>query len=284
MRKIVLLVIFILITLNIFSELAEKSYVDAPPAETIQLPDSIITQDRANPFLYNNWVGCLMDGAIFLVPMLGTVMLNSAFNGYNGFNILVPCLTVPFGAVLTEKFIKSVVINGIDRKQDNHFSSIAITINPGFVTPPTFKDLSGQEIPISNIEIRGFSKLSILYRYSINNNTSFISTFERYTALIFEHPVYYSIGVGFNLHNYTVTVDNVIFGREQVNYSGGYDIVWRSWIGKFPGVGLGWTKRFYMYRGLFIEPGLQLKIAGAINGEDASLLGIFGGINIGYRF
>ena len=280
MRKILVSVIIILITLNIFSDFAEKSDVfdvDAPPAKTIQQPDSVITQDRTNPFLYNNVVGCAMDGILAFIPVWSSTMLIFSSLEFRNINLGLTGLTIPFGMVLTEKLVKSIIINKVKTKKIDSYNNVFAYANIGYITPAIIGP-DEVELDVPYFNIYPMLKLGVGYKYNINERFAMLLLMEQYIK-------YYSVGIGISFSDYTITFDNVLFEPKSESLpEGGHTVVYKSWIGKFPGIGLGWTKRFYMYKGFFIEPGLQLKIAGAINGEDASLLGIFGGINIGYRF
>lgn len=284
MDKRVWLVLIVALAMNIFSE----EIVDTLRVQSDTIPDTlkeehsdiVKVQASQNPFLYNKCVGTAMDGLIYSFPIM--IYTISAYNKatldtHN--NSLIYCLSYPAGLVFVEKFIKNLYIHNPDISFDNAYSSVLLKEQLGIITPTTFS--YDPLVPFQHFDARLFSVTAIQFDFNPNEMTSFIVRADQLDAMLsFNNEVgyrYHSIAIGAEFYNWSIYINKMFFGY-------GVNGVPVTFYGiDFWGVGIEWSKRVLLYKKLSIETTVAYRFSRSVY-FDNSIIGIFSGMNIKYKF
>ncbi len=256
--------------------------------------DSLITIKK-NPWLYDWRYGCLIDGLTYLIPIIiyYTPLVDSQlYFSYYPLNDCVTPYIYPVGLVFAEKIIKSIILTE-NRELLKSEKEIKIFAQTGFGLPyyarlfiqnefAPFPELVEFSHLINDMGINYVSPIKIW-----NNNIFVALNF--YTFPDKNSPVFVSTGLGLVINNYNVSVEKVVLGKYNEIPSVGYQwFVENNYIVNYKfdfwGISLGWGKKFNIWKGFYVEPRLQYKFIYTKDFKSGSIVGIMGGLSIGYKF
>ncbi|MGE3062598.1 MAG: hypothetical protein AB7T10_03095 [bacterium] len=287
-RRVWLAVIF-LIAVSIFCEDVDTVYT-APSLEFPQensdtianfenkeIDDTIIDTDQK---IRNKQSTCLKYGAFYFIPTAAyiySIYLNELPDEHN--NNCVYCISYPIGLVTLEGFIANIILNKPFFSIENPKSFISLDGNVGIITPLTYIYDNGG--PILNLDIKGFNRIALEYEYRFNKGFGIQICGERLGAMAdFSDDYIYGFfgySLGFRFTDWSININKILFGysfKDNTSKDYGSD---------FWGFGIGWSNRYYPYKGLFIEPDVSYRFSRTAD-YSVSIIGLFGGVNLGYRF
>jgi len=272
-------------------------------ATSLKEKDSLsLIETKKNPWLCDWRYGCLTDGLTYLIPMITLyhiVAPQMHLSYYPLDNCFTPCI-YPIGLVFAEKIIKNIILteNRDLLKSENEIKIFAQT---GFGLPyyatifnrgqSLCQELDEFSHLINNIGINYISSLK-----AWNNNILVGLNF--YSFPDEGSPVFFSTGLGLVINNYDVSVEKVILGKYKEippgvyrwfvenNYSIISDDKYYNVNYKFDfwGISLGWGKKYNIGKGFYVEPHLQYKFIYSMDFKSGSIVGIMGGLGIGFEF
>lgn len=282
MSKKVWLVVILIIAINIFSK-------DIDTIETVLNSDTIsdtlsvkqenstIEPMKSNALSYYT-IGCIND--ILLYPIPTTIYM--FFNFFNirlekHNNALIYLFTYPIGLIFLEKFVTNMIVNKPNFSLKEPHSCISMNGQVGVITPASYSS----ETIVPHFDAKGFSKIAIDYEFQLNEKFSMSLCGERLgaTSNFGGEYIYgfYGLALGAEFSSWKITLNKILFG-----YSYRYDDL-KSYGYDFWGFGIEWSKRYYPYKGIFIEPNIAYRFSRTAD-YSVSIIGLFGGVNIGYRF
>ncbi|MDD3803905.1 MAG: hypothetical protein PHW02_05960 [bacterium] len=279
MSRKVWLAVFLIIAINIFSE----EIVD-----TLEMTTDSITNSEQKEFNSNEHsrikdkqLTCLKYSTIYFIPTAAyiySIYLTEKPKKHN--NFLVYCISYPTGFVLLEYLITDVVLNNQNILVQYQNNAISLNTQVGLCTPTSY--YYDSSVPFPLIDAQAMTKIALEYEKKLKGQFSLSIQLQMYTMLFSFYRLtsynLYSSDIGVELGNWRVSVNKNLFSYdfnendETVNY--GND---------FWGFGIGWSKRFYPYKGILIEPNIAYRYSRTAD-YSTSIIGLFGGVNLGYRF
>ncbi|MEJ5308105.1 MAG: hypothetical protein WHT27_07400, partial [candidate division WOR-3 bacterium] len=214
-------------------------------------------------------------------------------------NYCTPCI-YPIGLVFAERMLKSTILKKTEYEIKSK-SNLSIYFQVGASLPHYAKLFDSQEgvifPPVSMILLYNFK---VKYDFRINQDLKLCINIDYYDHFYLRNinPKFISTSFGLEIKGFDINLEKVMLGyyneisigQYQNFVSNGYKIIEidSSYMVNFKydfwGVGIGWGKKYKIWKELYIKPILSYKFIYTFDFKSGSIVGLMSGLRIGYSF
>jgi|GEM_PF-6630985 hypothetical protein len=280
LKKSLIMALLLALSIITFSQDIDTLQINNPTESDIDTNreariESTAVDSQKSPLLYNRFIGIIMDETAFVIP-LAFFFTKAYWEPHN--NILVYMCAYPVGVVFIEKFVKNMFVHPPNFASRESHSYISVNGQFGVITPTS---AVSSEFSPPNIDVKGFYRAALEYEYQLNSSFGiqiqgeYLGSTGYLTGDYLYRFFGYSVGLRFT--DWYINVNKILFGYSFINAES------KEYGSDFWGFGIGWSKRYYPYKGLFIEPDISYRFSRTAD-YSVSIIGLFIGGKIGVKF
>ena len=285
LSKKVWLAVVLMEALNIFSgDIDTINAISTPDTlnDTLktETSDSAVNPLKQDTISQNRDYNRLKNAALCLIPnaaYIYSISVNEKPEEHN--NILIYFISYPAGMICLEGFIINNIIAKPYLKLEEPHSYISMNGQLGVITPTTLTQDNGG--PSINMDAKGCYRVALEYEYQLNKDFGIQVKGEGFGTIghLTEDYLYrlFGVSLGCKFTDWSINVNKINFGysfKEGILKDYGTD---------FWGFGIGWSKKYYLCKGMFIEPDITYRFS-RTKDYSVSIIGLFGGLSIGCNF
>jgi len=281
--KLLMTVLLFVLSIFTFCQDIDTLQINNPPeiianTNSQEEIETTAVDSRKSPLLYNRFIGSIMDETAFVIP-LAFFFTRGYWEPHN--NILVHMCVYPMGAVFIEKFIKNMFVHKPYFSREEPHLYFSMNGQVGVITPASAVSHANEGFYGPNMDAKVSAILALQFEYLLNKSFGIQVAVEGLgdAGYLTEENEYRFLGhsVGLRFIDWSINVNKINLGY---SFKDNTSIVYND---DFWGFGVGWSKRIYLYKGIFIEPDITYRFSRTAD-YSVSIIGLFGGLDVGIKF